>query len=367
MIFGSIYYIRYQAIESYFGHILAPDTKAKAHILVLWGRGVGEEELLARMKIAASNNQIQLSHLSTRPRFWQRIWLNNPTKEAIDRSQPDFIFSLQQEVDPVPGIPNYLWLSQCEKDLREEFKADPALVERMRGYDGFLLAFDDHGDIKPLFSEYGLSTKIGRWVPSVYQGGFKEIERKHLFYCGANWDKKRSGGDYQEMFKRMDETGYLKVYGLPSKWKHTPRSFGGYLPSDGISLLSAMSDCGIALILHSEAHLKAGATSSRIFEASATSCVTISDPHPFVKKYFGDNVFYLNTDQKGPELFIQIESYINWIRSHPKEANEMALNCYKIASNLFSLEGQLKILVDFHQETDVQFANTPSQPTAQAT
>ena len=347
--------MRYYAFWSYFydvKEVVETLGPKKTRILLLWGRGIGEEELVARMKIASNRKGIALSVATVRPSFLQRIWLKNPVEVVVGRVKPNVIFSLQVEVPCVLGAPNYLWVSKGAEDFCKEVENNPHLLTNLHQFSGFLCAFDDIEPVKYFLKKHQISKTVGKWFPGVFSMEYEERERNKLFYCGANWDKKRSTGEYRKMFCLLDKTNYLDVYGLKSKWKHTPNSYGGYVPFDGTSLLDKMKECGIVLVLHSEELFNGGAISSRIFEASAASCVSISDPHPFIKKYFGDNVLYLDHTQKGEDLFKQIDKYVLWIKENPKKAEEMARNCYQIAAEQFSLESQIKLLADLAEKVD---------------
>ena len=323
--------------------------KTKPHILLLWGRGVGEEELISRIKVAAARKGILLSVATVRLRFLQRIWLKNPVEKAVAKANPDIIFSLLQGVPHDLGVPNYLWINKGVAEFYKELEKEPHLVKNLHKFSGFLCSFDNIKPIKEFLKIHNISKKVGKWLPGVFSVEYEKRERNKLFYCGANWDKKRSTGEYRKMFIELDKTNYLDVYGLKNKWTHTPNSYGGYVPFDGFSLLDKMKKCGIVLILHSEELFNGEAMTSRIFEASAASCVSISDPHPFIKKYFCDNVLYVDQTQKGEALFDQVNKYVLWVKENPEEAEKMVHNCYQIAAEQFSLESQMETLLSLEK------------------
>jgi glycosyltransferase involved in cell wall biosynthesis len=189
-----------------------------------------------------------------------------------------------------------------------------------------------------------------RWFFTCPRTSFIPLHPKRIFYCGSNWDRTRKGEAYKRLFAKLDETGDLSIYGPPKAWKHTPRSYRGFLPFDGRSTIKAMQECGIVLILHSETHLKGNAPTGRIFEAAASGCVIISDRHPFVMQEFGDSALYIDQEGSPEAIFQEIEDRLAWIRSNPKEAVEMAARCHEIFEERFTLEEQLLNLKKIYEE-----------------
>lgn len=177
-----------------------------------------------------------------------------------------------------------------------------------------------------------------------------------LMYFGAPWKNIRTTEKYQKLWKQLDEKDYFAIYGGYS-WSGL-KSHKGYIPADGESFVKEINKNGICLVLHSEKHLAEGVPSGRIFEASAAAAVIISDKHPFVEREFKDSVLYI--DVARDDLFEQIDSHMQWIRSHPAEAKEKARLAHAIFLQKFTQEQQLsklyENLVQVREEHNVQKA-----------
>jgi len=106
---------------------------------------------------------------------------------------------------------------------------------------------------------------------------------------------------------------------------------------------------GISLVFHSDVHNEKKIPSSRIFGGAAASTVIICDNNAFVKKYFGDTVFYIDTTLLAEEIYLQIKTYIDTIHNEPQKALAMQ----KSPSNFcrpVSHGNQLKSIMTMHEE-----------------
>ena len=72
----------------------------------------------------------------------------------------------------------------------------------------------------------------------------------------------------------------------------------------------------------------------------------ISDKHPFLQKYFGDNMLYFDSFASSQDMYNQIKTYMEWIKSHPSEAKQMTKNAYDIFVKDWTLEVQLQKVMD---------------------
>ena len=305
-------------------------------ILVLHRGGVGEREAAARIKIASRHLGWECYICSLRPTTWEKILFVHPLDKAIRAIQPDFTINFQTTEKRAPGI-NFVSLSSgVQTYAKESFD-----WKKYASFDGFLPTFQEIGIFKEKIESLGKSFRGIRWFFTCPSTAYVPLRPKKLFYCGSNWDESRKGKKTKSLFTLLDRTGELAIYGPPKKWKHTPRSYGGFLPFDGISIIKKMQECGIVLVLHSDIHLQGNAPTGRIFEAAAAGCAIISDRHPFIVQEFGDAVLYIDQEGSSEAIFQAIATHMAWIRSHPEKAQEMAFRCHQIFMEKFTLEKQL--------------------------
>lgn len=185
------------------------------------------------------------------------------------------------------------------------------------------------------------------------------LENPKLFYCGVNWEKMIGTEPRHEgLFKFLDTLDYVKFFGPESTWEGFA-NYKGKIPFDGFSLLEEANKCGVVLALSSKWHYRAGAATNRIYEGCASGCVIITDDNPFIKKHFGDSVLYIDFDVNNPQkMFTQIKNHMDWICSNKEEATNLAKKSQKIFLEKFSLEKQLKEIIDNHENRENAVADS---------
>jgi hypothetical protein len=265
--------------------------------------------------------------------------------EKIKSMHPDFIISLREEIVPMDGYINFLYLHvpmfmYLNKDGTLCTRAYPNVLK----YQGFLSVVPDASPVKNAYEAcnkkpcYCVQT-----VFSVPKREFNSSPKTRLCYSGGClWDKTRGGDHYQRFYQLLDQTDYFDLFGLPKAWeKMNLKSYRGFLPVDDHTMVDTISTCGIALVLHSHEHIRGGVPTSRIFEAAAASAVIICDHHPFVEKEFGDAVLYIDPNQSPENVFAQIDAHVKWVHQNPDKAIALAKRSHAIFMERFTLENEL--------------------------
>ncbi len=279
-------------------------------------------------------------------------------REKIEELNPNFVLSLFSNIAPIPNQINYVMLSKGNHFYMNE--SDTINLQECPHWeeiDGFLVTFSSYGTLDS-FLEKNRSKPyfIQPFFHTCQSTDFVKNEYKYLFYSGFNWDKLRKSKVYKETFKKLDQMGYLKVYGPASRWKHLKHSYKGILRSNE-EFLKAMHEAGITLVLHSNDHLDGASLATRIFEATATSTVAISDKHPLVQEYFGDSVLYIDQNtQSSEDFFKQIDGHVQFIHNNPEIAENLAQRSHQIFEDKFTLESQFQKLEDLHEKHLEQLA-----------
>lgn len=336
------------------------NTEKKYKILVLW-EGLGEYECSKRVELACeklgweaknchsreqlpANEKLMLGSLEKN--IHESIIPASQIPSLVEEFQPDFTISMKDNDIFAPDIPNYIAITGAVGGYFDPCFSPNA---EMLNFDGYLCSSLDYKHLKVFVENSGKKFNCMDWYQTCCSSEYQPVTPKKLFYCGFQWDKKRSGSEYTKMFSLLDQRGYLEVYGPPNCWWCAPHSIRGLIPFDGESLFKPMKEAGIALILHAQSHLTLGAPTGRIFEAASVGDVIISDKNPFVLKEFGDSVLYIDVTTNGTDLFKQIDAHVRWIFSHPKEAEEMARKAHSIFVNNFTMEKQLLQLAQMHE------------------
>ena len=125
------------------------------------------------------------------------------------------------------------------------------------------------------------------------------------FYIGINWDVnapayKSNRQKVRQLVQRLDRQNLVNIYG-PETGEGNMKPWAGYkgyrgsLPMDGVSVIYAIRASGLCLVLSTDPHLEDGLVSMRMFEGLAAGVPLICDRNPFIQRFFGDNVFYVDT------------------------------------------------------------------------
>lgn len=186
-----------------------------------------------------------------------------------------------------------------------------------------------------------------------------------MFYCGMNWEKVVHGTNrHQGLFKLLDRTRKAKFYGpeIVDSWGGL-RPWEGYqcyqysIPFDGFSILKEINQCGICLVLSSDIHRRAGAATTRLYEACAAGAVIISDDNEFTMKNFRDAALFIIYNKNNPQdTFRQIMEKYDWVVSHPEEALTLAKRAQQIFLEHFTLDLQIQQIVENHPQRFAQIA-----------
>lgn len=176
--------------------------------------------------------------------------------------------------------------------------------------------------------------------------------RKKLFYVGVNMEDKssRNASRFSDLFKALDRKDLIDIYG-PLK-NDGSKSWEGYscykgeIPFDGRSIIKKINEAGICLALNSAVHNLNHTVSNRIFEAAAAGAVIISDDNPFVRKYFGDSVFYVDITKNEDELVDDVLCLIDYITANESIAYHMACDSQEIFLKYLTLDHYVKNIID---------------------
>lgn len=320
----------------------APQTRKYRILITSHPAAFGEAQAAKRITQAISNlgwEWVLADRIDQQPHY-------------VNLLKPNFILSLREEIVPVGGVPNFLYLHvpmfmYLNKDGTLCTKAYPNVLK----YDAYLQVVPDITPVKHAYLQmrqqpfYSVNT-----VFSVPKTVFRSTPKLRLCYWGSTWDKARGGENYQKFYKLLDNTDYFDLYGPEWSWKKMNlKSYRGTLVIDNFSLIDKISRSGIALVLHSHEHIRGATPTSRIFEAAAASAVIICDEHPFVQKEFGNAVLYINPNQEPAKVFQQIDGYVKWIRNHPAEALKLAKKAHEIFVQRFTLEGELEKIANMYE------------------
>ncbi len=319
-------------------------------MLLVWRRGIGERELGSRIMMVMKNLDVNARFVCAfnGDTIYDKFIKDKPAL-AASVMKPDFILTIDRDVPALPFAPNFLVLDQSSNQyIIKNVSGKPQLIHKAHyEFAGLLPAFKEIDLLKEAYESTGRKYIGFNWRPTVHRTDFKAQLPQKLFYPGGDVsDNTRSANKYKEVFIKLDQTGYFEVYGSPERWSHTPKSFRGSIPFDGVSMLKINNKAGITLIFHAHDHLNSGTPTGRIFEAAGANTVIISDRNQFIVDNFGDNVLYIDVNKNSTEIFSQIDQHMQWIFANPEQAQQMAERCHDIFLEKFTLEEQMQRLLD---------------------
>ncbi len=181
-----------------------------------------------------------------------------------------------------------------------------------------------------------------------------------IMYAGIDWDGSRHG----EVFRGLEERVPMRLYGPPDAWVGHD-AYCGPLPFDGVSVIGALRELGIALCLHKHAHRQANCPTMRLFEAAAAGALIITDNFEFPHYWFRNSVLYVDAELPAERVVRQIVSHVEWARLNPVAASRLAKRSNELFRQHLSLETMLQSLPEFvdqvRQRRSMVLVNGPEE------
>lgn len=295
---------------------------------------VGDREAAWRIKIAGE-------------KLGWKVYIDEKEGAELQHKKLDWVICMLPNHNLFhPSCPNYLMVFHPFNylDGKKRFNAHSSK------YDGYLLTINDRKTLKAGLKKKDKKFHHVRFYPTIYNIPYKELSLNSLVVMIPVWGNRRVDPKFIELYQLLNQSGFAKFYGVEKHNSIDPQNYMGSIPFDGVSVINTLQQHGITLVFHSDIHIRESIPSSRIFEAAAASTVIISDENPFVKKHFGDSVFYIDTTQSGENIFKQIQGHISTIFNDPNKAIKMAKNAHKIFEKKFTMEKQLLKLQEMHKK-----------------
>lgn len=259
---------------------------------------------------------------------------------------PDFVIPISQQEPKLTPYPTYglfnnpiQWAASTARFARNIFT-----------YDGYF-AVSPHA-IQWLQNACAAINKklyLAQAVFTVPQTEFtpRDLSNASAAYLGVNWDGLR----HFALFQYFQDGTYVKCYGPKESWmKYPVQLYGGMIPFDGVTALNVYRTHGIGLGINHPVMDQEGVPTCRNFEIPASGAVGIFSRNAYAEQIFGDSLIYVNHLADTRELAAEIKEKINWIRSHAKEAQEMAYSAHAIFNRKVTLEHFIQKMVDMHHE-----------------
>jgi hypothetical protein len=169
--------------------------------------------------------------------------------------------------------------------------------------------------------------------------------RLKIAYCGTDSDAQR--GAIVRLLGRHDG---VQVFGPEESWAGLEaKSYGGMIPFDGESAQRKYAGNGIALCLLTEDRRRDDVAGRRVFEAASVGAIAICADIPWLRRNFGDSLYYVDQSLPQPYLVRQILLRREEIYRDPGAAIEKARRAREIFERQFAAEVLLENAVAHHR------------------
>ena len=214
------------------------------------------------------------------------------TTAEINAANLDFVIATSSTQPKATDVPTFGSIHEP----RERFWQSSDYFDNLLSYDGYLTISDRlERFLRSLMAGYGRAAVIGRYYNTPQQSEFRSaldrivtLGQLGLCYFGTNWDRRG-----RPMFRELAQRDYMRIYGPTASWAYLKgRAYKGSPPFDGSSVQLEYAAFGAGLVALSQEHLLDDVISNRIFEIASVGAVAICPDMPWIRKNFGDSVFY---------------------------------------------------------------------------
>jgi len=271
--------------------------------------------------------------------------LQNMNLNEIPKKYISFVLSLHYDS---PKTTHHLTLHTLWNPIN--YMSDSHHIQNFKTFDGYLSCYSNPIDEfknsitnKPIigYLNHTLSMPLHD-VSTIFN------DKSTCFYVGINWEilnpsVKSFRKNVLNLLKNLEACNLVSIYG-PTKflnvnvWKGFT-SYKGEISFDGVSVIHEIKKCGICLVLSSESHIECEISSNRLFEGLAAGVPLICDNNSFIHKWFGNNVFYIDTTD--PNCHVQVKEHIEFIKNNNEAVIEKLKRCREIFLVNFALHKQI--------------------------
>jgi hypothetical protein len=221
-------------------------------------------------------------------------------------------------------------------------------------YDGYLTIMDTIDQfLRALCAGIGKPAHVGFYYNSPQRQSLgcnveklAELNALRVCYFGTNWDRRA-----RPLFRVLANRPYMRIYGPVGAWDYLNRSgCYGSVPFDGQSVQRVYASFGAGLVVLSKDHVLDDVISNRIFEIASVGAVAICPDMPWIRKHFGDTVFYYHPFRSAATIASQIDGLVDEIANDPRKASERAREARLIFEKKFSAEVLIENAVRYFEE-----------------
>lgn len=281
--------------------------------------------------------------------------------DAVMEIQPDFVLSLSHQDAKLTPFPTYGVLTAPKR-----YYQTPRFLRNILSYDAYFTVSDSvRMWLEDLtFGARKHAAPVGFYANTAPQTPFvawRPPASLQLAYFGTNWDGARHGA----LFQLLAERTYVRFFGPAMSWQNVPQAaYGGSPPFDGVSSLESYRKAGAGLCLDLPDFIVDGLPTNRIFEITAAGVPAVCSDNLFVRRWFGDDVLYIDPEAPPDVQVRQIDAHMAWIAADPAAAGRMAQAAHERFSRDLALERLLPNVLTAHERvlTAKGYRPSPAEP-----
>jgi GT2 family glycosyltransferase len=270
-------------------------------------------------------------------------------EKDLEPSGAEFVISHTSCIPKICDYPTYLIVHEPPS----RFLKNEVYLKNLMTYDGYFTVAESvarflrdlsFGIGRPdpigFFYTTAQRSELSAQIPEIVKQG-----KLQIVFFGTNWDRRAP-----QLFEMLDNKGILRIHGPPHSWPNGLRSYVGPLPFDGSGPQKTYCSFGMGLVLLSADHLREDVVTNRIFEISSVGAVSICPNTPWIRKWFGDSVFYFDAFRPWGDIAARIMDIHEYCKAHPHEAAKMGRSARAIFEKNFPEERMLLNAVEYHKE-----------------
>jgi hypothetical protein len=272
------------------------------------------------------------------------------TSEEVLAAGLDFVIAVASTQPKLTEVPTF----GAIHEPRVRFWEKPEYFQNLLTYDGYMTIADTlHGFLNSFCAGAGKPQHVGfyyntpqRQEISADIEGLAARGELGLCYFGTNWDPRS-----RPLFRALVRNDYMRVYGPKESWAYLQgERYFGSPRFDGSAVQKEYAAHGVGLALLSLGHALDDVVSNRLFEIASVGAVAICPDIPWIRKYFGDNVYYFNPNGTIYESLGDIDTAMKAIAADPKDAAARAKRARAIFEETFCSEVMVANAVKYFEE-----------------
>jgi Glycosyl transferase family 2 len=270
--------------------------------------------------------------------------------DEVDACQPDFVLAAASTQPKLNDVPHYGVIHEP----RDRFLTNREYFLNLLTYDGYLTIADSlERFLRDISYSVGRSEDIGFYYNTCQKqertADLPTLIRNQkliITYFGTNWDHRRSS-----FFRQLSEVDSVQICGPAHAWPEiNPYAYGGTPDFDGDAVQARYAANGIGLCLLSDLHLRDDIVTNRIFEITSVGAIAICCGIPWIRKHYGDSVYYVDQSLPDRELVRAIQQCRLEIYANPAAAIARARAAREIFETRFAAELLIDNAVRHHQQ-----------------